>query len=415
MPDWKPEVRKRLRGAQLEPTREAEIVDELADHLEDRYAELLARGAAEEDARRSVLDELDQGDVLAAELRRSEPGPGPEPVPAGAAPGGSLGADLLRDLRYAARALRKSPGFALAVTLTLGLGIGANSAAFTVVNTLLLNPLPVVDASALVALHTVDTGKAEGSEALWPLSFPNLEDLQERNRVFTHLAAYAPVTALTWMNGRTPERIFAEVVTANYTALGEAPQPCVYLPLRQNFADAVVLYVRTRSDPADVLASVQGEIRSLDPLLWVSDVRTMGKAVDQALFWARIGVGLLGVFGLLALGLASIGLYGVMAYSVNLRRREIGVRMALGAGEGSMVALVMWQGIALVGAGLGLGLLGSLLLGRALSGLLYGLSPADPVSLGGAAAVLLAVGALACYLPAREASRVDPLVALREA
>jgi macrolide transport system ATP-binding/permease protein len=201
---------------------------------------------------------------------------------------------------------------------------------------------------------------------------------------------------------------------ANYTALGEAPQPCVYLPLRQDFADAVVLYVRTRDDPANVLASVQQEIRGIDPLLWVSDVRTMEKAVDQALFWARIGVGLLGVFGLLALGLASIGLYGVMAYSVNLRRREIGVRMALGARGRTLVALVLGQGLRLVAAGIGLGLFGALVVGRALSGLLYGVSPADPVSLAGAAVVLLAVAALACYVPARYASRVDPLVALRE-
>jgi putative ABC transport system permease protein len=147
----------------------------------------------------------------------------------------------------------------------------------------------------------------------------------------------------------------------------------------------------------------------------VSDVRTTEKVVDQALFGARMGVGLLGVLGLLALGLASIGLYGVMAYSVNMRRREIGVRMALGATERGTVSLIVRQGIGLVAAGIGLGLLGSLLVGRALSGMLYGLHPADPVSLGGAAAVLLTVAALACYLPARKASRIDPLLALREA
>jgi predicted permease len=201
---------------------------------------------------------------------------------------------------------------------------------------------------------------------------------------------------------------------ANYTALGEAPQPCVYLPLRQDFADAVVLYVRARNDAADALAAVQREIRAIDPLLWVSDVRTMETLVDQALFGARIGASLLGVFGILALGLASIGLYGVMAHSVNLRRREVGVRMALGASPRRIVGLVLRQGMGLVVTGIALGLLGSLLAGRALSGLLYGLGPADPLSLGGAAAVLLAVAALACYLPARAASRLDALAALRE-
>jgi hypothetical protein len=192
MPEWKEEVRRRLAGAQLEPTREAEIVDELADHFEDRYAELIEAGADEEGARRTVLDELGEAAVLAAGVRTSER-PWSEPIPPGAAPAGRLATDLWRDARYAARALRRSPGFALAVTLTLGLGIGANTTAFTVVNTLLFNPLPAVDASALVAVHAVDTGSALGSEALWPLSLPNLEDLQQRNGVFTHLAAYTSV------------------------------------------------------------------------------------------------------------------------------------------------------------------------------------------------------------------------------
>ena len=195
---------------------------------------------------------------------------------------------------------------------------------------------------------------------------------------------------------------------ANYTALGEAPQPCVYLPLRQDFADSVVLYVRSRGEPGDALAAAQREVRSIDPLLWTSDARTMATVVDQALFAPRIGASLLGVFGLLALALASIGLYGVMAHAVDLRRRELGVRMALGANARLVARLVLRQGLGLVATGIGIGLLGALVAGRALSGLLYGLSPADPVSLGGSAAILLLVAALACYLPARRASHVDP-------
>jgi ABC-type antimicrobial peptide transport system permease subunit len=126
-------------------------------------------------------------------------------------------------------------------------------------------------------------------------------------------------------------------------------------------------------------------------------------------------VTLLGVFGFLALGLASIGLYGIMAYSVTSRRREIGVRMALGAAQSSVLGLVMRQGMTLVGTGIVLGLGASFLIARALSKLLYGVSAADPISFAGASLVLVAVALLACYLPARSASRVDPLVALHEA
>ena len=122
--------------------------------------------------------------------------------------------------------------------------------------------------------------------------------------------------------------------------------------------------------------------------------------IDQALWWSKIGVGLLGAFGLLAVGLASVGLYGIMAYSVNQRRREIGVRMALGPNQGSVSLLVLRQGmmvVAVVASGVVVGMALSLLLGRALSRFLYG-----------------GVAFVACYLPARSASRVDPLVALRE-
>ena len=210
-------------------------------------------------------------------------------------------------------------------------------------------------------------------------------------------------------------QIVGVVTTTNYQALGEPPQACVYIPLRQNFTDSMILYARSERDPSTVLAAIQAEIHSLDPGLPVEDLRTGAKVIDQALWWAKMGVGLLGVFGLLALGLASVGLYGIMAYAVNQRRREIGVRMALGAGERSVSLLVLRQGMTVVASGVVTGMALSLLLGRVLSRFLYGVSGSDPVSLAGAAFALLAVAFVACYLPARSASRVDPLVALREA
>jgi len=149
----------------------------------------------------------------------------------------------------------------------------------------------------------------------------------------------------------------------------------------------------------------------------VEDIRTGTKVIDQALWWSKIGVGLLGAFGLLAVGLASVGLYGIMAYSVNQRRREIGVRMALGPNQGSVSLLVLRQGmmvVAVVASGVVVDMALSLLLGRALSRFLYGVSGSDPLSLVGASLALVGVAFVACYLPARSASRVDPLVALRE-
>jgi predicted permease len=209
-------------------------------------------------------------------------------------------------------------------------------------------------------------------------------------------------------------QIVGVVKKTNYQSLGELPQPCVYVPLRQNFSDAMILYVRTERDPSIVLAAIQGEIRILDPALPMEDIRTGTKIIDQALWWSKIGVGLLGVFGLLALGLASVGLYGIMAYSVNQRRREIGVRMALGANQGDVSLFILRQGMTVVFGGVALGAVLAFLLGRALSRFLYGVSANDPLSLGGASLVLLVVAFIACYLPARSASRVDPLMALQQ-
>jgi predicted permease len=213
---------------------------------------------------------------------------------------------------------------------------------------------------------------------------------------------------------RTVRQVVGIVKDANYTTLGEAAQPCVYLPLRQNFLGGMVLYVRSRQDPAAVLPAVQRQIADLDPSIQISDVRTGAKLIEQVLWGPRVGVALLGVFGSLALVLASVGLYGAMAYSVTRRRKEIGLRMALGASRAAVLRTVLRDGMALVGYGIAAGLCACLLLGRALARLLFGLSSADPISLGAASLVLVLVALAACYVPARTATQIDPLEALRD-
>jgi putative ABC transport system permease protein len=203
--------------------------------------------------------------------------------------------------------------------------------------------------------------------------------------------------------------------TANYSSWGEPPQRCVYVPMEQNHLPAMTLYVRSTADPAQIVSSVGREINAAGPQVLVSGIRTGQQVIDGSLFQARIGVALLSVFGLLALGLASIGLYGILAYAVNQRHREIGVRMALGASQPSVLRMIVKQGMLLVVIGVVIGFAAALLVGPVLSRMLYGVGAADPVSFAGAGFVLSAVALMACYLPARLATRVDPLIALREA
>jgi predicted permease len=209
-------------------------------------------------------------------------------------------------------------------------------------------------------------------------------------------------------------QVIGVVKNSNYTTLGESPQPCIYLPLRQNPGASVTLYVRAARDPGPVLGEVQREVKALAPKVEISDTRTGARFMDQILWGARIVVSMLGVFGLLALVLASVGLYGLLAYMVRGRQREIGVRMALGASRPAILLLVLRQGMVLVCAGVGIGLALSLIISHAFARMLFGLNPADPLSLAGASSALILVAALACYLPALAASRMDPMGALRK-
>ena len=200
--------------------------------------------------------------------------------------------------------------------------------------------------------------------------------------------------------------------TAKYVTIGEAPQPAAYFPMLQSPNDAMVLYVRMAANPASILKPAQQELRKLDANVPVQNPEVVRDVIDQSLWPVNLGAALLAVFGGLALVLACVGLYGVMAYSVGQRTQEIGLRMALGAGQAQVMTLVMRQGLTLVGAGALLGVGGALLVSRFIASLLFG-SAQDPVSFIGASLLLMLVAAIASFVPARRASRVDPLVALR--
>jgi predicted permease len=171
--------------------------------------------------------------------------------------------------------------------------------------------------------------------------------------------------------------------------------------------------IRAVGDPLPLAAAVREQVRTMDPTLPVSEIRTMQQITAAALAQPRFTSTLFGIFGVLSLALAGIGLYGVISYAAARRTREIGIRMALGARSRAVAGTVMAEGVALALAGAGLGLLASFWATRFLAGQLYGVSPLDPLTFAAVPAVLLAVAATASYLPARRAAGVSPLVALR--
>ncbi|HTC66396.1 MAG TPA: ABC transporter permease [Candidatus Acidoferrum sp.] len=239
---------------------------------------------------------------------------------------------------------------------------------------------------------------AVASEAMVKQYWPNEDGLGKRFHFF---------------GDPTLREIVGVAANSVINEVGEEPQPIVFLPMAQDYVPAVTLQVRTTGNPENVVATARAALQSLDPNLAVTNVFTIEQILAQALWAPRMGGLLLALFGALALVLSAVGVYGVLSYSVNQQTREIGLRMAMGAQRSDVMRLILGQGLRLTVLGLGLGVLVALGLMRVLVSLLFDVRAYDPLTYTAVTLLLTAVALLACYIPARRAMRVDPMVALR--
>jgi predicted permease len=219
------------------------------------------------------------------------------------------------------------------------------------------------------------------------------------------------------MGPQTRPGPFLEIVgvTADtkQAALNAETRPQIYHPVSQGPRGTFSILVRTSGDPMSVAGPIREQLRALDPNQPMTNVRTLEQVVSDSVSRQRFTAVLLTIFAATATLLAIIGLYGVMSYQVTQRTREIGVRMALGAGRGDILWRVVAQGLGAVTAGAVIGLIGSLAAGRLMAGFLFGVTPSDPATLAGVFVLIFAVATAAALIPARRATQVDPTVALR--
>jgi len=212
---------------------------------------------------------------------------------------------------------------------------------------------------------------------------------------------------------KTWREIVGVVRTVHHDSLDEPSRGTVYLPLAQRTTASAFAVVHTDGDPLGALPSARAVVHALDPELPVFDERTLGERLDQSLGRRRAATWLIGAFALLALALALVGVYGVMSCDVSQREREIGIRMALGADRGAVLALVLRGGARMAAAGVAAGAALAFVLARIAGGLLFGVASYDPFTYVGLAALLMGMAIAAAYLPARRATALKPLDALR--
>jgi putative ABC transport system permease protein len=203
------------------------------------------------------------------------------------------------------------------------------------------------------------------------------------------------------------------IANARTESLAEAGVPQIYLAVYQTGAKHLAILLRGHLDTAAIPEEVREQVQAVDPTLPVFGAQTLNATVSAALSERRLSMEMVGLFALTALLLAALGIYGVISYMVSERTHEIGIRLALGAQRRNILRMVMRLGLELAVAGAAVGLVASLIVSRLMGGVLYGVRPTDPLTFAGVVLLLIGVALLACYIPARRAIRVDPLVALR--
>jgi ABC-type antimicrobial peptide transport system permease subunit len=203
------------------------------------------------------------------------------------------------------------------------------------------------------------------------------------------------------------------IADARTESLADASTPQMYLSLYQRTAKDWAIFLRGQLDTAAIPVQLREQVQSVDPGLPVFGANTLDDLLSASLAERRFSMEVVGLFALTALLLAGMGIYGMISYIVSERTREIGIRLALGAQSRNILRMVVRQGLGLALAGAAVGLVGALIVSHLMAGLLYGVRPTDPFTFAGVALLLIAVALLACYIPARRAIRVDPLVALR--
>jgi hypothetical protein len=433
----------RLVGLVGRDERDRELAEELEIHLQMQIDDSLRAGMSQNEARRRALVKLGGLTQTKEECRRRRGFPVLE--------------DLWQDLRYGVRILAKQPGFTAVAALALALGIGVNTAILSTVNGFVLRPLPVEKPTELVAPYW---GKKMDAEVWGEFSYPNYLDLREQNKSFSDLCAWDETSAgISSGESRNDgdsehaEVVWGELISANYfDVMGVKPMlgrgflpeedrtpnthpvavishslwqrrfdadagvvgKTIYLNYQHTYAAMTVLISAESAGALQTVAeSARREIAQLDARLPVYGVMMAEENMTIAYWGPRLAAGAASTFGVLALVLATMGVYSVMTYAVSQRTREIGIRMALGAQVRDVLRLVVSQGMRMALIGIVLGLVGAFALTRVLSSLLFGVGATDSITYVGVPVLLIAVALLACYIPARRAARVDPLLALR--
>lgn len=261
--------------------------------------------------------------------------------------------------------------------------------------------------------HTMNTPLIAGRE-FTPDDSDQTQKVVIVNQTFAkrYFAKSDPVGRRVKMHGE-PLVVAGVAADSKFQSLDEPASPAMYFPVSQSFASEVNFLIRTSAEPLRLARPAEQAIHDIDPALPVFGLRSLETSIGVAYFGQRLGGSLLGFFGALALVLAAVGMYGVLAYMVTQRSREMGIRMALGASRGDVLRLILGQGLSLAGAGMAIGLAISIAVTRLMRSLLFGVSATDVSTMASVSLLLLSVVLVASYLPARRATKIDAMLAMR--